>query len=63
MAENTKGYDTISIEEFNALARQKELWLEGPEIERHDLVYGDPYSPKSEVRGILKDGRRIRSEV
>jgi len=63
MATKTSGYDTILKEDFDKLAKQKDLWDDGPEIEQYNPQYGDPYSPRREVRGILKDGRRVRAEV
>jgi CO dehydrogenase/acetyl-CoA synthase gamma subunit (corrinoid Fe-S protein) len=63
MAEKTPGFKTITKEEFDALARQPDLWSMMPELESRTKQYGDPYDPKREVRGILKDGRKIRAEV
>jgi hypothetical protein len=63
MATKTPGYDTITKEDFDKLAKQSELWESGPEIETPIPHYGDPYCPRREVRGILKGGRKIRAEV
>ena len=63
MAMITPGFETISKDEFDSLARQADLWENGPEIEQFGSGYGDPYNPKREVRGTLKDGRKIRTEV
>jgi hypothetical protein len=61
MANVTPNYDTLSKKEFDELARQPDLWIQGPEIERQE--HNAPYDPTREVRGILKDGRKIRAEV
>jgi hypothetical protein len=56
-------YEYIPIDEFNDMARQPELWSDGPYVETFGSGYGDPYNPHREVRGILKTGRAIRSEL
>lgn len=63
MANVTPGFETVTKEEFDQLARQPDLWEVMPEIESRSKEYGDPYNPKREVRGILKDGRKLRAEV
>jgi hypothetical protein len=55
----TPGYQTITIEEFDALARDQRLWESGPEIERPDPQ--GPYQPQREVRGTLKTGEKLRA--
>lgn len=61
MANITPGYETLSKKEFDELARQSELWIEGPEVERQE--HNAPYDPTREVRGILQTGRKIRAEI
>jgi hypothetical protein len=63
MAEETKGYKTVSREEFDKLAKNWELWSEGPEVETRTRQYGAPYCPGREVRGVLKDGRKLRAVI
>jgi hypothetical protein len=61
MANITPSYETVTKKEFDELARQPDLWVEGPEVEQ--LHYGAPYDPTREVRGILQTGRKIRAEI
>lgn len=63
MASITPGFETVTKEEFDKLARQPDLWEMMPEVETRKEQYGDPYNPKREVRGVLKDGRKLRAEV
>ena len=61
MANITPGYETLTKKEFDELARQCDLWIEGPEVERQG--HNAPYDPTREVRGTLQTGRKIRAEV
>ena len=58
--EHTKGYETITIEEFDKFCIEK-AFKQGPEISTFGNGRYDPYCPKREVRGILNDGRKIRA--
>lgn len=63
MATITPGFETVTREEFDALARQPDLWSRMPEVESRTKQHGAPYMPTREVRGILKDGRKLRAEI
>lgn len=58
MVNITPDYETITIEEFDNLARSK-LFAEGPEIET--VEHNDIYCPGREVRGTLLNGRKVRA--
>lgn len=52
------GYETISIEEFDRLARARQF-ADGPYISTFGDGYGDPYLESRDVFGTLKDGRKV----
>jgi hypothetical protein len=54
------GYEAITIEEFDRLARFG-AFAEGPVISGFGDGYGEPYTPSRAVWGVLKDGRRVRA--
>lgn len=55
------GYETLTIEEFDALTRAGEF-ADGPYVSTFGDNHGEPYCPNKRVWGTLKDGRKVCSE-
>jgi len=52
----------LARDEFDRLAREEQFRV-GPRMSAFGDGYGEPYQPFRQIWGVLKDGRKVRSDT